>query len=80
MDAAMSAAARIAWHTEPSFQPVAVQRWVSICFLQLDQLASLITDLGDLFRKCEPSARRILLGAEVKNTVIDEQKNQARAG
>lgn len=34
----------------------------------LDQLADLITDLGDLYRKCEPSARQILVRAVVKKS------------
>ncbi len=41
----------------------------------LDQLADLITDLGDLYRKCEPSARQILVRAVVKKIVIDEDEN-----
>ena len=36
INAAMSAAARIAWHAEPAPQPVAIERWVSVCFLQGD--------------------------------------------
>lgn len=41
----------------------------------LDQLADLITDLGDLYLRCEPSARQILLRAVVKKIVIDEEEN-----
>jgi len=36
MNSAMSAAARIAWHAEPNPQPIAAERWVSVCFLQGD--------------------------------------------
>lgn len=36
MNAAMSAAARIAWHAEPAPQPVGIERWVSVCFLPGD--------------------------------------------
>ena len=34
LNVAMSAAGRIAWHTEPATEQVAVRRWVSVVFLQ----------------------------------------------
>ena len=34
VDAAMAASGRIAWHTEPATEQVAVRRWVSVVFLQ----------------------------------------------
>lgn len=49
LNAAMSAAGRIAWHSEPSNSPVSVQRWISICFLQgddADELLQMIDDEG----------------------------------
>lgn len=41
----------------------------------LDQLANLMTDLDDLYGKCEPSARRILVRAVCKKIVIDEDEH-----
>lgn len=38
----------------------------------LDKLADLITDLGDLYRRCDPAARRMLLRAVCKKIVIDD--------
>lgn len=46
---ALSAAARIAWHSEPSQHPVNVHRWVSVCFLQgedADEVLQMIDDEG----------------------------------
>lgn len=34
LNVAMSAAGRIAWHTEPSTEQVPVRRWISVVFLQ----------------------------------------------
>lgn len=49
LNAAMSAAGRIAWHAEPSQRPVGVQRWISVCFLQgedADEVLQMIDDEG----------------------------------
>ena len=49
MDAAMSAAARIAWHAEPAPEPVAIERWVSVCFMQgedAEEVLQMIDDEG----------------------------------
>lgn len=49
MNAAMTAAGRIAWHAEPSQQPVSVHRWVSVCFLlgeEADEVLQMIDDEG----------------------------------
>lgn len=37
-----------------------------------DQIVGVLTDLGDLYRKCEPAERRILNRALFKRIVIDE--------
>jgi hypothetical protein len=47
MDAAMTAAGRIAWRSLPDQRPAAEQRWVSVCFLQgedADEVLKLIDD------------------------------------
>lgn len=49
LNSAMSAAGRIAWHAEPPANPVPVQRWISVCFLQgddADELLQMIDDEG----------------------------------
>lgn len=49
MDAAMSAAGRIAWRSLPVQGPTAEQRWVSVCFLQgedADEVLKMIDDEG----------------------------------
>lgn len=49
LNVAMSAAGRIAWHTEPSNNPAPVQRWIGVCFLQgddADELLQMIDDEG----------------------------------
>lgn len=46
LNVAMSAAGRIAWHTEPATEPVAAQRWVSVVFLQ-GQEADEVLDMID---------------------------------
>lgn len=49
MDAAMSAAGRIAWRSLPVQRPVVEQRWVSVCFLQgedADEVLKLIDNEG----------------------------------
>lgn len=47
LDAAMSAAARIAWHAEAAPQPVAIERWVSVCFLQVDDAEEVLQMIDD---------------------------------
>lgn len=49
VNAGASAASRIAWHAEAPAEPVAVKRWVSICFLQgedADEVLQLIDEEG----------------------------------
>ncbi len=41
----------------------------------LDQILGLLTDLGDLYSKCEPSERRILNRALFKRIIIDEDEH-----
>ncbi len=41
----------------------------------LDQIIGILTDLGDLYSKCEPSERRILNRALFKRIVVDEDEN-----
>lgn len=46
LNAGMSAAGRIAWHTEPATEHVPVRRWVSVVFLQGEE-ADEVLDLID---------------------------------
>lgn len=49
LDAAMSTAARIAWRGEAAPQPVALERWVSVCFMQgedAEEVLQMIDDEG----------------------------------
>ena len=41
----------------------------------LDQIADILTDLGDLYSKCEPSERRILNRALFKRVIVDGDEN-----
>ena len=41
----------------------------------LDQILGVLTDLGDLYSKCEPAERRILSRALFKRIVIDEDEH-----
>lgn len=49
LNAASSAAGRIAWHADPAQHSVPVQRWISVCFLQgeeADEVLQMIDDEG----------------------------------
>lgn len=49
LDAALSTAARIAWHAEAAPQQVDIERWVSVCFLQgedAEEVLQMIDDEG----------------------------------
>lgn len=47
LNAAMSAAGRIAWHAEPSQHQVAVRRWISVCFLQGEEAGEVLQMIDD---------------------------------
>ena len=41
----------------------------------LDEILDLLTDLGDLYNRCEPSVRRMLNRAPFDRIIIDEDEN-----